>query len=317
MKRVLRSTGVLALLASLAAASIAATPAAGRAVELTRVKIGIFPIDGAGQVMYAKHRGMFRKQGIDAELKILADPSQIVAALVSGDVQFSLASVSSTALLKSKGAPVKVVAAAVTFDPKEPVSALIAGEGKRITRARDLVGKTIAVEGQSTPGHLGVVEWLERNGVDGDDVTFTYLGFPLMLGPLAQGTIDAAYVVEPILTLALQAGAKRIGIPFRAVCSKICQVTFWIARADVDENLEARFRNAVQKAAVWANQRKHDQASGKILAKYVPLDAKVFAEMTRSTFGTRLRVSLAKPWLDLFAKHGLIPASFKPGDLVK
>ena len=90
-----------------------------------------------------------------------------------------------------------------------------------------------------------------------------------------------------------------------------------MARADVDENLEARFRNAVQKAALWANQRKNDQASGKILAKYAPIDPKLIAKMTRSTFGTRLRVSLAKPWLDLYAKNGLIPASLKPGDLLK
>ena len=57
--------------------------------------------------------------------------------------------------------------------------------------------------------------------------------------------------------------------------------------------------------------------SGKILAKYVPIDAAVIKKMTRTTFATRLRVSLAQPWLDVFAKYGVIPASFKPGDLVK
>ena len=39
--------------------------------------------------------------------------------------------------------------------------------------------------------------------------------------------------------------------------------------------------------------------------------------MTRTTFATRLRVSLAQPWLDVFAEYGVIPASFKPIDLVK
>jgi hypothetical protein len=39
--------------------------------------------------------------------------------------------------------------------------------------------------------------------------------------------------------------------------------------------------------------------------------------MTRTTFATRLRVSLAKPWLVVFAEYGVIPSSFKPGDLVK
>ena len=43
----------------------------------------------------------------------------------------------------------------------------------------------------------------------------------------------------------------------------------------------------------------------------------MIAKMTRTTFATRLRVSLAKPWLDVFAEYGVIPSSFKPVDLVK
>ena len=71
MKRGMQSTCVLALLASLAAASVAATPAAGRAVQLTKVKIAMLPLEPTAQPMYAKHRAMFRKQGIDADLKFL------------------------------------------------------------------------------------------------------------------------------------------------------------------------------------------------------------------------------------------------------
>jgi ABC-type nitrate/sulfonate/bicarbonate transport system substrate-binding protein len=138
-----------------------------------------------------------------------------------------------------------------------------------------------------------------------------------MLGPLAQGTIDAALVAEPYRTMALQQGSKHIAYPFTAVCSKRCLLTFWVARADVDQNVAARFRNAIQAAAVWANQRKNDEASGKIVAKYVPIDAAVLKKMTRTRFAERLRPSLAQPWLDAFAKRGLIPAGFKASELVK
>ena len=156
-----------------------------------------------------------------------------------------------------------------------------------------------------------------EDGVDGDDVKITYIPFAQMLGALAQGTIDAALVPEPWRTLALQQGAKHIAYPWNAVCAKTCVLAFWIAPANVDPNLAARFRNAIQNAAVWANQRKNDKISGKILAKYVPMEAAVMKKMTRTTYATRLRVSLAQPWLDVFAKYGVIPASFKPGDLVK
>lgn len=308
---------MLALLPVLAVAVIATTPAAGRTVELTPVKIAVLPLEPTAQAMYARHRGMFRKQGIDARLTILSDPSQTVTALLSGDVQFVSTHVGAAAALKSKGAPVKVVAAGATYDPKHPTSELVSAKGETIMRARGLVGKTIALDFPNTIADLGVREWLEKNGVDQKDVKFTYIPFAQMLGPLAQGTVDAALLPEPYRTEALQQGSKHIAYPFDAVCSKVCQLTFWIARADVDQNLIARFRNALQAAAVWANQDKNDPISGKILAKYAPINAKVIEKMTRTTFATRLRVSLAQPWLVVFAKYGVIPSSFKPIDLVK
>jgi NitT/TauT family transport system substrate-binding protein len=296
---------------------VVATPAAGRAVQLTPVKVTILPLEPTAQAMYAKHRAMFRNQGIDAQLKLLTDPSQTVAALLSGEADFVATHVGAAASLKSRGAPIKVVAAGATYDPKKANSSLVAAPGRTITRARDLVGKTIAIDAPNTIAELGVLKWLKVNGVNRDDVKIAYVPFPLMIGPFIDGKFDAAFVPEPYRTQALEQGAKRIANPFQAVCTKVCVLTFWIARANVDPNVAARFRNAIQSAAVWANQDKNDEVSGKILAKYVPIDAAVIKKMTRTTFATRLRVSLAQPWLDVFAEYGVIPASFKPIDLVK
>jgi ABC-type nitrate/sulfonate/bicarbonate transport system substrate-binding protein len=101
------------------------------------------------------------------------------------------------------------------------------------------------------------------------------------------------------------------------VCSHNCLLTVWLARKDVDPNLAARFRNAIQAAAVWANQKRNDTASGIILARYAPIDKAVIARMTRSRFSTRLRPALAQPWIDAFAEFGVIPRSFRAIDLVK
>ena len=228
-------------------------------------------------------------------------------------MQFVGVSAGTAASLKSRDAPVKVVAAGATYNPKAPNTALVAARGKAITRARDLVGKTIAVDGPNSIAHLGVLEWLEKSGVDGDDVKIAFIPFAQMLGALAQGTIDAALVPEPWRTLALQQGAKHIAYPWNAVCAQTCVLAFWIAPANVDPNLAARLRNAIQNAAVWANQRKNDEVSGKILAKYVPIDAAVIKKMTRTTYSTRLRVSLAQPWLDVFAEVRRDPGLVQAG----
>jgi NitT/TauT family transport system substrate-binding protein len=138
-----------------------------------------------------------------------------------------------------------------------------------------------------------------------------------MVASLSKGDVDAAFLPEPYITEAVQRGSKVVAYPFNAVCSKVCVITFWMARADVDANVVARFRNAMQNAAVWANQDKNDAASARILARYVTIDPKVLAKMKRSSFGTRLRPSLAQPWLDAFAEFGVIPSGFEAIDLVK
>jgi ABC-type nitrate/sulfonate/bicarbonate transport system substrate-binding protein len=138
-----------------------------------------------------------------------------------------------------------------------------------------------------------------------------------MLGPLVRGDFDAALLPEPYLTLAEERGARHVAHPFDAVCSRQCLLTMWIARKDIDADLAARYRNAIQAAAVWANQRRNDDTSAAILARYVPVKLALLRKTKRTLFATRLRVSLAQPWIDVFAEFGVIPKSFPAADLLK
>ena len=103
-------------------------------------------------VTYAKHRGMFRKQGIDAEM-VRADGILTVPAVLSGDVQFS--GTSGAALpCSSRKAPVKVVAAGALYEPEEPRPRSSPARAA-IKRPRDLVGKTILIDGPNTIAEIG------------------------------------------------------------------------------------------------------------------------------------------------------------------
>ena len=305
------------LIGFLCAVALFAPLATAGDAELTPVDIAMIRAEPVSQAMFAKHRAMFRKQGIDATLQFLADINQTVPALLSGSADFIAMPAANLAVLKSKGAKVKAVAGGAMYDPKAPTSGLVAAKGKTIQGARDLIGKTVAIDVLNTIAHIGVLEWLERAGVDPDDVKFNVLPFPLMMGPLEEGTVDAAYLPEPWLTVALQLGAKRIAYPFDAVCSKVCLLTVWVANGDVSANVAARFRNAIQASAVWANQKKNFEARRKILAKYLDLKPEVLRNMALTRFATRLRPARSQAFLDLFAKRGLIPASYKASELVK
>jgi NitT/TauT family transport system substrate-binding protein len=283
----------------------------------TTVNITALAIEPTALAFYAKERGFFRRQGIDARITVINDPLQAPAAVLSGTAAFSSYSVSGLAVLKSRGAPVRLVAAGALYVPEAPTTALVAAKGKRFRHASDLAGKTIAIDAPNTPAHIGLSRWLKRNGVDARDVRLVEMPFRQMVGPLNKGTVDAAVLPEPVLTVALQRGAMRIAPILNAVCERECLATVWMARRDVDSNLAARFRNAIQAAAAWANHKENEGASGAILAKYSQLDPALIDKVTRTRFATRLRPELAQPWIDVYAEFGVIPSSSPAIELTK
>ena len=102
-------------------------------LQLRKVKIAIIATDATAQVMYAKHRGFFAKQGIDAEITVVGDGTLTVAAVLAGEAQFAGIPVGALAILKSRNAPVKAVAGGSVYDPNVPTTVLAAAPGKRIT----------------------------------------------------------------------------------------------------------------------------------------------------------------------------------------
>jgi NitT/TauT family transport system substrate-binding protein len=305
----------LAAVVAVLAASTAAGGASAR--QLDTVTIATPPFEPTALAFYANARGLFRKHGIDAKLVVTADPGAGVAAMLAGDAQFASTHAGAPALLRSRGAPVKLVAAGALYERAAPTAGLVSARGKRFTARRDLVGKRIGYDAPGTIAHVALMKWLKGGGVRDSDVTLVRAAFPDLIGALARGDVDAAVLPEPFLTVARRQGARLVAPIFQSVCASECLLTVWIARSDVDRNLAARFRNAVQEAAVWANRKQNDAASGAILGRYAEIEQGLLRAMARSRFGTRLRLPRIQPWLDAYKEFGLIPEGFTAGDLVK
>ncbi len=304
----------LALVAVSVAAGGLASATAG---SLETVTIATPPFEPTALAFYADARGFFRKHGIEAKIVVLTDPGAVAAAIASGDAQFGPSDIGGLLLGKSRGLPVKLVAAGAHYQRQAPTAALVSAPGERLAHARDFVGKRVGIDRTGSIAHVALLKWLKRGGVRAEDVQLSYYAFPDMIGALTRGTIDAAVLPEPYLTQAKQRGAKLAAPIFQTVCTTDCLLTAWIARRDVDRTLAARFRNAIQEAAVWANRKENDAASGAILARHTKLEKAVIRQMTRSRFATRLRVLYAQPWIDVYKEFELIPETFIAPDLLK
>jgi NitT/TauT family transport system substrate-binding protein len=306
----------IALVAVILASGGAASSAS--AGQLETVTIATPPFEPTALAFYANARGLFRKHGIDAKLVVTADPGAGVAAMLAGDAQFAAIHSGGPALLRSRGAPVRLVAAGALYLRRTaPTAGLVSARGKRLATPRELVGKRIGYDAPGTIAHVALLKWLKQGGVRDSDVTLVRAAFPDLIGALARGDVDAAVLPEPFLTVAKQQGARLVAPIFQSVCASACLLTVWIAQSDVDRNLAARFRNAIQEAAVWANRKQNDTASGAILARYADIDKGLLGAMARSRFGTRLRLARIQPWIDAYKEFELIPETFTAGDLVK
>lgn len=165
---------------------------------------------------YGKSKGFFSKRGLGLQIDSSVGGAAVVPALISGSIQIGGSNTTSVLLASSKGLPLVVIAGGTyaTETPKEDFSAVLAGPSSGITSASDLAGKTIAVNTLRNIGDITIKASLEKQGVDVKGIKFVEAGFPDMLSLLAKGDVDAAWEIEPFVTIGRSQGFQPVLWPY-------------------------------------------------------------------------------------------------------
>lgn len=278
------------------------TPA--RAQTSAAVRIGVSPIEPAAEAYYASDMGFFSKAGLDANIQSMRGSSLIVAAMVSGAVDIGFDTLDGLAAQHQKGIPLVIVAPC--HDYLSPGSlhtqALLVPANSPIQQAKELSGKTVAVSTLHSLADLGARVLIEQSGGDASTVKFVEVPFPALPAALDSGRVDAAWVVEPFITVA-QKTSRVLAYGFDGI-SKHFVVGAWVATqqwANDHADVVSRFAGAIHDTAVWAN--KNPQKSGEILAKYVKIDPAVISKMARVHYAEQLTPGLMQPLIDAAAKY--------------
>jgi NitT/TauT family transport system substrate-binding protein len=235
-------------------------------------------------------------------------------AVQGGTYDIGQTSVAAIAIAHEHDIPFVMIAPGAAYSSKTPTSELLVSSTSTIHTAADLVGKTIAVVGLKGLTQLAVQAWLEQNHVPSSSVKFTELTFTEMPQALATGRIDAAFVAEPALDRARQAGARIIGHPYDAVASDFLVGAWFVTRdyAAAHPDITRRFAAVMAEASRWANA--HRDASAQILAKYTKLTAS--PTMVRVSYPDRLTAADVQPSIDLYVRFGLLDKVFPARDLI-
>jgi NitT/TauT family transport system substrate-binding protein len=165
---------------------------------------------------YGIEQGFFKKRDLEVELTPSQGGATVVPAVVAGDTDIAGSNLVSVLLAQGKDIPVTIVAPGtfVRNQRSQDFSAILAAGDSDIRSPADLEGKTLAVNTLKNVAELAAKASLAKQGVDVSKIELAEVDFPDMNGALTQGRVDAAFQIEPFVSLAVEEGHRIIDRPY-------------------------------------------------------------------------------------------------------
>lgn len=194
-------------LSKLLIAAVAAFALAGHAAADEKFKIGYLRVMDDAQAIVAHEGGFYKKQGLDVELIEFKSGTDLIKAIVGGQLDSGVLGFTNAVAWASKGADLKVVGGA-----QHGYHAIVARDDSGIRTVADLKGKTLASQAEGSTADTvlkGVV--LKQAGLKPDDVNIMGVSPQVAVQSLLGKRVDAAFLFEPQASIAqLIAPVKQI-----------------------------------------------------------------------------------------------------------
>jgi NitT/TauT family transport system substrate-binding protein len=202
---------------------------------------------------YGVQEGFFKDRKLDVQVTPSQGGATVVPAVVSGDTDIAGSNLVSVLLAQGKDIPVKIVAPGtfVRGDRKQDFSAILVTGDSDIRSPKDLEGKTLAVNTLKNVAEVTAKASLSKQGVDVDKIELAEVDFPDMNGALAEGRVDAAFQIEPFVSLGLKEGHRIIDRPYVGTKPGLQIGCYFTSEQYLNENEDVveRFRQGVADTA--------------------------------------------------------------------
>jgi NitT/TauT family transport system substrate-binding protein len=288
-----RSFAVLSAAATLVAATACGSsdsPTTPAGEGSTKVTVGVIPIVDVAPIYLGKEKGFFASRGIDLTMESGQGGAAIVPGVLSGQFQFGFSNVTSLMLAQTQSVPIRVVANGVASTGKEGADfggVTVKGDSP-IQSAKDLAGKKVAVNTLKNIGDTTVRESVRKAGGDPGAIEFVEIGFPQMPAALAAGQVDAAWVVEPSLSVVKSQGGRVIAWNYVDAAPDLTVATYFTSTKLMQENadLVRRFTEAMNESLTYASA--HADEVRQVLGTYTQIDQKTRDAMTLPMWPTEI-----------------------------
>jgi NitT/TauT family transport system substrate-binding protein len=264
-------------------------------------------------VAFGIAKGFFDKQRLKIDLQASQGGATTVPALVSGKIQVAGSNVVSLLIAASKGLPVEAIAPGTSAHGagQKDFGALMVAKAGPIRDVRQLAGKTVAVNTLNNIAEVVVKASLQKAGVDPAQVKLREIDFPEMAPALAKHDVDAAFLIEPFVTIARKAGDRIVDYSYVTTEPNLQVGAYAVSRKFAQQNPDAvtRYRAAVGATATYLMA--HQDEFRSFLAKQAKTPPKLARTIELPTFTTKLNTASMQRTAGLVQKFGLVKDQVK------
>jgi NitT/TauT family transport system substrate-binding protein len=285
-----------------------ASDSATGASEPQAITVGVIPIVDVAPIYLGVEQGFFEDRGLDVTLQTAQGGAAIVPAVLNGEFDFGFSNITSLLIAQTQGLPLKIVAAgdSTTGKPGEDFAAVVAPQGSSIAGPADLAGRTVAVNTLNNIGTTTISKVVEDAGGDASTINFVELPFPDMPAALAEGRIDAAWGLEPFLTIMRNQGATPVTWNYAETDPNLVIAAYFTTQQKLEEDPELveAFTEAMNESLQYA-QDNPDAARG-ALGSYTQIDPAVAEALILPRWPSEIDADAVQLLADLAEQDGLV-----------
>ena len=290
----------------------------GLARAQTKSKVGYMKIVDNASLFMAAEKGLFKKEGLELDTVPMVGGAAIIPGVASGDLQFGWSNVISLYQAHAEGFDFKLLSGGATnVKGTNDTHAIQVLKDSPIKSAKDLEGKTVAVNTLSNVVQLMAVAWIDKNGGDAAKVKFVEVPFPQMEAALSAGRVDAASTHEPFVTASTGKGVTRVlAHNWGDVVPRFLIASWFASEKWLQTNKAAAqsFTRGVNQGVDAINADL--QGTRSLMVKWTGLSAEMVNKVALPVFEKGIAEKDVQVTIDLSYKYKLIPRAFKAREVI-
>ena len=265
----------------------------------------------------AANEGIFKKHGLDVEMKLVPNSATTPAALMAGSLHIATPTAPNTMQAVDQGLDLVVLAGGGYYTKGMDDVAIIVRPDSPIKTAKDFEGKRVSTPGLNAFLHVLFRKWMAENGGDYKKVTFTENAFAQSLDVLRAGQVDGVLAVQPFLSRALETNTGRVIAHYIAALEGETQSGWHVANrkwADANPKLVAAFRTSIEEASALA--AKDPSVVRKANLVYIPFPADVQAKFPDPKFKPIITPDVVQKWNTIMMEQDMLKKPIDPARLI-